>query len=404
MRRVLVIGLLAAALGLVLPGGAAHAHALLETSTPSNGEVLEASPREIRLTFTEPPDRGLSEIQVFDSTGAEVQAGPMEGIPGQPRGLRLSVPELPEDTFTVSWRVLSTVDGHVTAGSFAFGVGVAPEAVAQPSGSYAPTEPPSAAEVGSRWGFYWGLALLLGGALAGLVVFRSRLPAPWVLWLGWGLAVLGLVGMFLAERAEVGVSTGDLLGSQRGTLLLARGAAVVVALPATAVAARSARRGATLLLAGAAALAMLVHAYAGHAGAAERGAFLHVGIQWLHLVGVGAWVGGLVWLLVGARGLAEEDRAPAVRRFSALATVALPLVAVTGLLRAVNLLGFGPVGSWTRASASPSWARAPCSSASPGWVRTTATGWSLGSRRRAGWGSFGGRSPPSSPWGRGYSG
>jgi nitrogen fixation protein FixH len=97
-----------------------------------------------------------------------------------------------------------------------------------------------------------------------------------------------------------------------------------------------------MALAGAAALAMLIHAYGGHAGAAECAQALHVGVQWIHIVSVGAWVGGLVWLLVGARGEPDARRASAVRRFSALAAVALPVVAVTGLLRAINLVGLDP--------------------------------------------------------------
>jgi nitrogen fixation protein FixH len=79
---------------------------------------------------------------------------------------------------------------------------------------------------------------------------------------------------------------------------------------------------------------MLVRAAGGHAG----GSPMAVGIQWLHLMGVGAWIGGLVWLWLGLRRELEPAR---VRRFSNLATIGLAIVFVSGVLRASNELG-GP--------------------------------------------------------------
>ncbi len=335
-----VAGLVVA--GLVMTGPAARAHALLESSAPANGDVLESPPSQVAITFTEPPDLGLSDVRLFDSTGGQVEVGPLEGIPGQTRGLTVSVPDIPEGTYTVSWRALSTADGHVTTGSFAFGVGVAVDAAPQAGGSVEEPPPPTAFSVASRWTFYWGLALLFGGALVRLLVFRGGNPASVLLWLAWAAAASGVVGMFFAERLAVGVSSVDLLGSERGALLIVRGLSVLACLPATALAARRGGTRAAVILVVVAGGAMLVHAFAGHAAAVERARLLHVGVQWLHIVSVGAWVGGLVWLLVGIRGTPETQRAEVVRRFSAMATVALPVVAVTGVLRALNQVGFEP--------------------------------------------------------------
>ena len=41
---------------------------------------------------------------------------------------------LPEGAYTVTWRVVSIDDGHVTAGAFAFGVGTAPTGDPGPDG------------------------------------------------------------------------------------------------------------------------------------------------------------------------------------------------------------------------------------------------------------------------------
>jgi nitrogen fixation protein FixH len=60
--------------------------------------------------------------------------------------------------------------------------------------------------------------------------------------------------------------------------------------------------------------------------------------QWVHLLAVGVWIGGLPWLLLGLR---HDDgrRRERAALFAALATVALAVVAVTGLLRAIPEVG-----------------------------------------------------------------
>ncbi len=57
---------------------------------------------------------------------------------------------------------------------------------------------------------------------------------------------------------------------------------------------------------------------------------------------MGVWVGGFLWLLLGIRGAGQEgEQAAAAQRFSGMATVALGLVLITGLARALV-----EVGSW----------------------------------------------------------
>jgi putative copper export protein/nitrogen fixation protein FixH len=148
-----------------------------------------------------------------------------------------------------------------------------------------------------------------------------------------------------AEQSSVGISLGRLLSSAAGQEFVRRGVAVAVAGPAVGLAIWRPGRGSFLAVGLAAAGAMLVHALAGHAGASGRFEWFNVGVQWVHLLAVGVWVGGLAWLLLGTRG-AGRDRAAAVKRFSWLAGVALAAVAATGILRALNEIG-GPA-DWRR--------------------------------------------------------
>ncbi|HEV3475413.1 MAG TPA: copper resistance protein CopC, partial [Actinomycetota bacterium] len=342
MRRALV---LAVGLWVLSGASAASAHALLRDSTPKDGTILDSAPSEVVIDFTEPPDLGLSEITILDGDGEDVGAGEIEELSGEGNRVRVTLPDVGDGVYTVSWRVLSRVDGHVTAGSFSFGVGVEPSALpapgADPGGVL--TQRPTPLSVAGRWAFYWGLALLFGGAIAGLAVFRKPVPATTRLSLiAWAAALVGLVGMFLAERSSVGVSIGALLSSERGTILIARTTVVVVAGLAVLYLLVRPSRAALVVLAVASAAAMAVHAYAGHAGAAESWRWLKVGVQWVHIGAVGVWIGGLVWLLAGTWGRNSREKGRAVGRFSFIAGIALGAVAVTGAIRAFNEIGFSP--------------------------------------------------------------
>lgn len=348
MRRALAfLGFTVAVFGwFVVSATSASAHALLRDSTPKDGELLQVAPADVVVDFTEPPDLGLSEITVFDTGGQAVVVGDLERVSGEGNLVRVALPSIGEGVYTVTWRVLSRVDGHVTAGAFSFGVGVEATALTtvKADGSTPPEVPrPSVLSVIGRWGFYWGLALLLGGAVAWIFVFRTVVRgAGLIAVLAWTLAAAGLLGMFFAERSSVGVSAGALLSSDRGKILIARALALGVAGLAVAYVVLRRSRPAAALLFVTTAAAMAVHAYAGHAGAATSWRWLKLSSQWIHVVAVAIWVGGLVWLLIGTWGSESEERARAIGRFSLLAGFALAGVASTGAARAFQDVGWAP--------------------------------------------------------------
>jgi hypothetical protein len=95
-----------------------------------------------------------------------------------------------------------------------------------------------------------------------------------------------------------------------------------------------------LVLVGAAAgVTMLLHVLVGHAAGPSSLRGVNLLVQWLHLLAVGAWIGGLVWLLAALPGRERPEQLAAVRRFSKLVAPVLGLVAVTGLSRALHLAG-----------------------------------------------------------------
>jgi len=323
----------------------ALAHANLRSSDPPAGAALSQPPPSISLTFTEVPEPVLAVVHVLDSSGRDVDAGSPKPAPGDPHTLEVSVGRLPNGVYTVTWRVVSKTDGHATAGSFAFGVGEAPSARSV-SGLPQPTNPPpSPAEVAGRWAMLLGLVAVLGVAMATLIVFGERRVAVARLAVAGAVsAMVGVVVLAFAQRSSAGVGFGTLFGTQVGRALLWRAGAIAVALVGSVLLLRASQGrypvGSGLAMAGALA-AMLAEVAAGHAAGSETYRWAKVGAQWLHFASVGVWIGGLAALLIGIRGAASEDKARAVRRFSALALYALLVLAATGIVRAVN-----EVGSW----------------------------------------------------------
>jgi copper transport protein len=345
VRRGGVLAIVAGAL-VVLWAGPASAHALVKSSDPANGADLPSSPSRVLIVFTERPDVKLTFIQVLNSSGANTAKGSPAAVPGDPDAVQVAVPQLPKGVYTVTWRTVSRDDGHVTAGSFSFGVQAKPTPGATSGVTLPKTPSPSAVAVIGRWCFYWGLAILLGASVAGTFVQRGHSKGVReLLCAGWGIAAVGLVLMTLAERSTVGVSLGTLLSSDAGHEFLDRGVALLIT--GGAVVYTLFRRNWTALpwVAVAAAATMLVHALAGH-GASAKPAWFNVGAQWLHMVGAGVWVGGLVWLLFALKFTPAEDRPRLVTRFSRLAAIGLGLVAVTGLFRALDQIG--PFADWGR--------------------------------------------------------
>lgn len=113
--------LLLATPALLLPAGAAHAHARLRHSSPAAGATLSTPPKAVSITFSEALEPKFSAIEVRNPAHQRVDAGPARGGP-DPKTLTVDLKPLPPGTYTVAWRATS-VDTHKTDGTFSFTVG-----------------------------------------------------------------------------------------------------------------------------------------------------------------------------------------------------------------------------------------------------------------------------------------
>lgn len=334
-----------ALLALASPSPAA-AHALLVSSDPAVGASLARAPTSVTITFTEKPDPKLSTIKVLDSNGDSVTSGPTAAVPGRPNELTVPLASLPPGVYTVAWRTLSTVDGHLAAGSFAFGVGVAPPPpTGSASGSVQPssgssTIPPLA--VVGRWLLYVGLMAALGTSFIGAVIYRRPPPRTTLIaTLSWLAIAIGTVLVVGVQVSYSGVDLVTALGTSIGTSALIRAVPLLMGLLTVAVTVGRrvafGRRG-QVLQGLAAAGCMLSDALTSHAAAGSLVA-LQVAIQWLHIGAAGVWLGGLLVLLVTLPGIPGEESGRAARRFAVSATAGIVIVGATGFLRAIAEVG-----------------------------------------------------------------
>src|SRR5207248_6371530 len=98
------VAVLCSALALAGAGAKADAHALLASSVPAAGALVDTPPPSVTLMFTETPDPALSVVHVLASRGAPVERGKVHPVAGQRETLAVDVPRLGNGVYTVTWR------------------------------------------------------------------------------------------------------------------------------------------------------------------------------------------------------------------------------------------------------------------------------------------------------------
>ena len=346
---------------LLLVPSVASAHAILIESSITNGAVLDTPPPNITLRFSEPLDVNHSSIELFGEDG--VPFG-LERV-SFPAADQMSV-NLPDSlrpgSYTLVYRVLSTLDGHDSVGFLLWSVATGAAPVAAPV-NLAPTtntSPFTAMVVAKAMqllagmavvgGLAWLLLLLLpvlrGGDVA--LAFRVVRPTIWAI----QVALLGLIAGTLIEFAFRAAKLGDgtvtslryadvlsgLATSRWGMAALARLALATLLIPLVFLAGRSRIAGEIAL--GLGVLHLVTFSLSGHA-AATINPLLPILADWLHLCSGAVWLGGVVGLAqVALTTRRTAERTPLVAglvaRFSPLALGSVSLVVLTGIVRALN--------------------------------------------------------------------
>lgn len=171
LRRVLGglgVGLVAVILSALLSPGSVQAHAFLVNSSPQAGERLPASPHALRLRFTEQVAFLRSDHVTLES--AADRPAPIGSLHLSAGGTELvtALPHLSSGIYIVNWSVVSSDDGHPSAGQFAFAVGSGGRLPALAASSSAPTDWWDAM---AEWLLLLGLAVSAGGLAGALLVW-----------------------------------------------------------------------------------------------------------------------------------------------------------------------------------------------------------------------------------------
>ncbi|HUF38815.1 MAG TPA: copper resistance protein CopC [Anaerolineales bacterium] len=342
----------------------ARAHADLLSASPAPNASLERSPVRIELFFSEPVDPSFTVIRVLDSTGKLVDNADTTVDPANPARATVTVRSLSDGIYTVSWKVLSAVDSHITSGAYPFAVGDVDTAALEGAAA-AQQVNLSAGEVIFRWLTYLPVAALAGGVLfrrlawdrvigparaeaadAGEVVFRAIER--------WALVLLVAAGIFglLSQIGQVAdqdfampwhpAAARLLVDTRFGVLWLVR---TLLSFVLVVYAARPGRPFADALKLSALLGIMATFSLNSHA-AAEPRPLLPVTGDLVHLASASAWVGGLVAFagaMYALRNIEAHERtaltAALIPRFSNLAIASVALLALSGVYSAVLRVG-----------------------------------------------------------------
>lgn len=307
----------------LLTVGVVSAHAKLIKATPSPNSVLGTAPTQLQLWFDEPLDLAFSDVQVFDTRQTRVDQGTLQPVSADPNSVVVPLKPIGDGIYTVVWKVLSAADGHITRGVYAFGVGNTAGQAAVPVDVNATSTPNELTPLSSvvRW-----LALVAMLALVGSFVFRVFLLERSLDAVGadekiralalrrWRQFVFAFFAIFIlanaadllvqanliAEQLSINAVIGVLLNSRYGTLWLLRvgllsACAVLVALEAHGK--RIPYADSALIVLGN--VALITRSLNSHS-AASGNFSLPVFADWMHMLGVAVWVGGLfsmAWLM-----------------------------------------------------------------------------------------------------------
>jgi copper transport protein len=346
-----------------------QAHANLIRSNPATGAALKQFPTTVQMEFSEAVAPASIKIELFNAANQRVAEGQPSLSPANPTVLTVLLPSQPDGIYHLNWQVQSATDGHLTNGSIAFSVGVNTPAVSllPPPGTPDPAAVlPAWIEVLLRALGYLSLSLLVGAILFHTLIWQPTNPPKanaeddWegyycrliasIVRIGVVIGFLSMMGLFYWQQNQsgghqhgflVGISLLDrTVWAPWAELLILFGFLCLGEYYYAKPAPRSHEKwwvgfSVTLVI-----LFLLFYATGSHDAAV--GGPIPILNDFLHLLAMAAWIGGLLplaLLLVHYEQMQPKEIFPQVahlsQRFSRMALSAVIVLGLSGLYSAL---------------------------------------------------------------------
>jgi copper transport protein len=218
-----------------------YGHAFVIDSNPSPSQSLKSPPKSVQVTLSEPVDVRYSKISVLDSTGKQVDKKDVHYVKGDHTVLGVSMPASVKDgVYTVSTKMLSEVDGHVTDNAFVFGIGKAAIPTATAASSNGAGSELSVPDALARFPSLVGQVIIVGGAFLALWIWKPLAKIGWLftvftgtkhridrsfyllMLVGSTILILSDIAMIVVQASSIGATIGDAISTKFGSVWIIR--------------------------------------------------------------------------------------------------------------------------------------------------------------------------------------
>lgn len=349
-----------------------YAHAFVIKSNPSSSQSLTTPPAKVDVYFSEPVDLRYSKLSVIDSNGKQIDNKDIKYINGDQSSLSVTLPSsrLKDGVYTVTTKVLSQIDGHVTDNAFVFGVGksgaskdlsVAAGANTNKQGSqlYIP-------DAIARFPALVCQVIIVGSAFTALWLWRPISKINWfndvskqtrksidrrltiLMLIGSAILVISDFGIIYVQAASINVGISDAIMTKFGNVWIVRVVLSFVLLITSSLEYRKLKKdddkiviskeGIISLLA-IGLVTLLTTSLVGHGAA--KGMLLPITIDLIHNLAASIWIGGVIYLaLVVVPAIKRSASLDGIMkislisiiipRFSSIPVVILGIIIITG--------------------------------------------------------------------------
>jgi copper transport protein len=345
-----------------------YAHAFVINSNPSPSQTLKSPPTKVEVYLSEPVDLRYSKVSVIGPDGKQIDNKNVQYANGNEAALSVKLsPNIKDGIYTVSTKMLSQIDGHITDNAFVFGVGesvvlssVSSENLQESSWS----SQLSILDAIARFPALVGQVMIVGAAFGTLWLWKPMSKISWLksafaqtrnrvdrslvklIVIGSVILVVSDFGMIYVQAYSIDTGIGDAIDTKFGTIWVARTVESFVILAIAVAEYLKLKKTSSTTPSRYAILSILVVGIAilvtstliGHSAAV--GNAIPVTIDFIHNLAASIWIGSVIYLAfvvvpkIKQAPLEEYVKLSAVSiiipRFSTITVMILGMLVITG--------------------------------------------------------------------------